>query len=78
MKEQNEYRISIDLKPALDEEKLDKRIVRDFDKFSRKQFKNSLDELLPKKLIPVIISLSGISEDKFVNQITQEERKKRC
>lgn len=65
----------IDLKPALAEEKLDERIQRDFEKFSRKQFKNSLDELLPQKLIPVVIDLSGISPDKFVNQITKEERR---
>jgi len=65
----------IDLKPALSEEKLDERIQRDFEKFSRKQFKNSLDELLPKKLIPVVIKLSGISPEKFVNQITKVERR---
>ena len=68
-------KLSIDLKPALSEEKLDERICRDFEKFSRKQFKNSLDELLPQKLIPVVINLSGISAEKFVNQITKEERK---
>lgn len=68
--------LSIDLKPALSEEKLDDRIQRDFEKFSRKQFKNSLDELLPQKLIPVLVNLSGISPDKFVNQITREERRK--
>lgn len=66
--------LSIDLKPALSEEKLYDRIHRDFDKFSRKQFKNSLDELLPKKLIPVIVRLSGIHPEKPVNQITREER----
>lgn len=66
----------IDLKPALTEEKLDERIQRDFEKFSRKQFKNSLDELLPQKLIPVVIRLSEIPPDKFVNQITKEERRK--
>lgn len=65
----------IDLKPALAEEKLDERIQRDFEKFSRKQFKNALDELLPQKLIPVVIELSEISPDKFVNQITKEERR---
>lgn len=67
--------LSIDLKPALDEETLDARIQRDFEKFTRKQFKNSLDELLPQKLIPVIIMLSGIPEDKPVNQITKAERR---
>ncbi len=67
--------LTIDLKPALDEETLDARLQRDFEKFSRKQFKNSLDELLPQKLIPVMIMLSRIPEDKPVNQITKEERR---
>lgn len=66
--------LSIDLKPALSEEKLDNRIQRDFAKFSRKQFKNSLNELLPNLLIPVIVKLSGISSEKPVNQITKAER----
>ena len=65
----------IDLKPALDVETLDKRIQRDFQKFTNKEFKNSLNELLPQKLIPVIIEKSGISPDKKVHQITKEERK---
>ena len=68
--------LSIDLKPALSEEKLDERVQRDFDKYSRKQYKNSLDELLPQKLIPVIIELSQIEQFKQVNQITREERKR--
>jgi predicted Rossmann fold flavoprotein len=68
-------RLIIDLKPALSERKLYERVHRDFDKFSRKQYKNSLNELLPQKLIPVIIELSGIPPDKFVNQISREERK---
>lgn len=67
--------LTIDLKPALTAEKLDERVQRDFDKYSRKQFKNSLEDLLPQKLIPVIISLSGIHPEKPVNQITREERK---
>lgn len=67
--------ISIDLKPALTEEELDRRIIRDFEKNINKQFKNSLDQLLPHKLIPVIISLSGINESKEVHQITKQERK---
>ena len=71
-------KLLIDLKPALTEEKLYERIKRDFDRFSRKQYKNSLGELLPQKLIPVIISLSGIPVDKPVNQITKEERKRLC
>lgn len=67
--------ISIDLKPALTEEELDRRILRDFEKSINKQFKNSLDELLPKKLIPVIIRLSGIDGAKEIHQITKSERK---
>ncbi len=69
-------KLIIDLKPALTEEMLDKRIMRDFEKYSKKQFKNSLDDLLPQKMIPVIVYLSGISPEKPVNQITKEERKK--
>lgn len=66
--------ISIDMKPALTHEQLDGRIVRDFMKFSRKNFKNSLNELLPQKMIPVIVKLSGIPGDKPVNQVTKTER----
>lgn len=71
-----DVKLSIDLKPGLSEEKLDERIQRDFDKYSRKQFKNSLDDLLPQKLIPVIIRLTKIDPEKAVHQITKEERKK--
>lgn len=70
----NGDKLYIDLKPALDREKLDKRILSDFDKFKNKQFKNSLDELLPKSLIPYIIKASGISPDKPVNSVTRAER----
>ncbi|MGB9682630.1 MAG: NAD(P)/FAD-dependent oxidoreductase [bacterium] len=70
----NRYRVVIDLKPALSEGELDKRVQRDFSKYSRKIFANSLDDLLPKKLIPVIIELTGIAPVKVVNQITKEER----
>lgn len=66
----------IDLKPALSNEKLDQRILRDFDLYNNKQFKNSLNDLLPKKIIPVIINLSEIESEKPVNQITKEERNK--
>jgi len=65
----------IDIKPALDEETLDQRLQRDFAKYSRKHFENSLSDLLPKSLIPVIVDLSGISPDKPVHQITKSERK---
>ena len=66
----------IDMKPALDLETLDKRIQRDFDKYSNKEFKNALGDLLPQKLIPVVIQLSGINPDKKVHQVTREERNK--
>ncbi|MBC8059937.1 MAG: NAD(P)/FAD-dependent oxidoreductase [Clostridiaceae bacterium] len=66
----------INLKPALTQEELDKRIQRDFSKFTNKAFKNSLDELLPQKLIPIIITLSEIEPDKKVHLITKAERKK--
>lgn len=69
------FSVTINLKPALSSEELDKRIQKDFMKFINKDFKNSLDELLPSKLIPIIIKLSGISENKKVNSITKEERK---
>jgi len=68
------YYIKIDLKPALNLEQLDKRIVRDFDKFKNKNFSNSLDNLLPKKLIPIIVNMSGIPENTKCNQITKELR----
>lgn len=73
-KEGYNYKISIDLKPALDFETLDKRILRDFSELSNKDFINSLNKLLPKKLIPVIVLLSGIEPSKKVNQLTKEER----
>ena len=68
--------LSIDLKPALSEEKLDDRILRDFNEEKNKDFKNSLDKLLPKKMIDVIIELSEISPNKKVNEITKKERLK--
>lgn len=66
----------INLKPALSQEELDKRIQKDFAKYINKDFKNSLDDLLPKKLIDIIIRFSEIDPDKKVNLITREERKK--
>lgn len=71
-----EVEFIIDLKPALDFDALDNRIQRDFEKYKNKQFKNSLDDLLPSKLIPVIVDLSGIHPDKQTNSITREERHK--
>ena len=67
--------LKIDFKPALSEEKLDERILRDFSEFKNKQFKNSLEKLLPQKLIPIIIEKSKINPDKKVNEITKQERK---
>ena len=64
----------IDLKPALTREQLDKRLLRDFDEIKNRQFKNALDGLLPSKMVPVIIRLSGISPQKQVNEITRAER----
>ena len=65
----------IDFKPALSEQKLEARILRDFDELKNKQYKNSLDKLLPQKLIPVIIKESKIEPTKKVNEITKEERR---
>lgn len=73
---QETVRLCIDLKPALTEEKLDARLQRDLDIYSRRQFKNSLDRLLPKKLIPVIVALSAIDGNKESNQVTRVERRK--
>lgn len=70
----NTYKIQIDLKPALSEEQLDKRICRDFSENSNKDFANSLNSLLPKKMIPVIVKLSGIDANTKVNQITKPQR----
>ncbi len=67
--------LSIDFKPALSEDKLDARVLRDFDKQKNKQYKNSLDELLPQKLIPIIVEKSKINPNKKVNEITKEERR---
>ncbi|HFD2056638.1 TPA: NAD(P)/FAD-dependent oxidoreductase [Clostridium perfringens] len=75
IKDGDRFEISLDLKPALEEKQLDLRIQKDFKKNLNKDFKNSLDELLPKKIIPVIIELSKIDENKKVNSITKEERR---
>ncbi|MBR3975630.1 MAG: NAD(P)/FAD-dependent oxidoreductase [Clostridia bacterium] len=70
----DKYELSIDLKPALSEEKLDERLIRDFAKYSNKALGNALQELLPRKLIPVIVSLSGIEPDLRANKITRDMR----
>ncbi len=72
--DKNQYRVEIDLKPALDESQLDARILRDFAAEMNKDFINSLDMLLPKKLIPIIVRLSGIAPRKKVNEITRTQR----
>lgn len=72
----NGIKARIDLKPALDNKKLDLRVQRDFQKYINKELKNSLYDLLPEKLVPVIISLTKIDESKKVNVITAEERKR--
>ena len=73
--EKEEYKIKIDLKPALNIEKLDKRVCRDFEKYKNKHIINALDELLPKALIPVIIELSSIPLHTPVNSITKGQRR---
>lgn len=68
-------KLEIDLKPALDVDALDKRVLRDFEENQNKQFKNAIGKLFPAKLIPVILELSGIDPDKKVNVISKEERR---
>ena len=69
-----DVKLHIDLKPALTMDKLDERILRDFEEIKNKNFKNSLDKLLPQKMINTVIELSGINPDKKVNEITKQER----
>lgn len=76
LRNEGQLKLYIDLKPALTEEMLDERLLRDFEKYRNRQFGNALDELLPKKLIPVVISYTGIPEHKKVNEISREERRK--
>ena len=72
------YDAVIDLKPALDEKELDMRIISDFSKYANKDFINALGDLLPSKLIPVVVTLSGIDGRKKVNSVTREERASLC
>ena len=72
--QEKNIKLVIDLKPALTEEKLNERILRDFEEEKNKSFKNSLDKLLPQKLIPVIVEYSNINPEKQVNSITKQER----
>ncbi|MCH5184997.1 MAG: NAD(P)/FAD-dependent oxidoreductase [Oscillospiraceae bacterium] len=78
MRPNEKYRLFIDLKPALDIETLDKRLLRDFEKYRNKHIINALGDLLPKAVIPVIISLSGIQTHTPVNEITKEQRRGLC
>ena len=73
--DKKKYRLEIDLKPALDEPTLDKRILSDFEKHSNSDFCNALDDLLPQKLIPVLVELTGIPEHQKVHDITKEQRR---
>lgn len=72
--EKKELTLTIDLKPALDEKTLDRRVLRDFEEAGKKQFKNAVQKLFPAKLIPVMVELSGIDPEKQANMITKEER----
>lgn len=72
--ENDSYRLSIDLKPALDEQKLDARILRDFEKYKNRSFINSLGDLAGRSMIPVIVELSGIPAETPVHSITREQR----
>lgn len=76
LRDGNQVQIRINFKPALSPEQLDARVQRDFQKYSNKQFKNALDDLLPQSLIPVMIHLSGINPDGIVHQISREQRKR--
>ena len=76
LRDKHKIKIKINLKPALTREQLDLRLQRDFNKYKNKQLHNSLDDLLPKSMIPVIIKLSEINPEKPVNQIKKEERKR--
>lgn len=69
------YRLEMDLKPALDEQALDKRLLRDFEKYANHDFCNALDDLLPQKLIPVAVERSGIPPHQKVHDLTREQRR---
>ena len=68
------YRLEIDLKPALDAAHLDRRLLSDFAKYANHDFRNALDDLLPQKLIPVVVVLSGVPEREKVHDLTREQR----
>ena len=67
-------RLEIDLKPALDEQQLDRRLLSDFSRYANHDFRNALDDLLPQKLIPVVVELSGVPGRQKVHDLTREQR----
>ena len=69
------YRLAIDLKPALDEDSLDGRILRDFEKYKNRDFRNALSDLAPKSLIPVLVRMSGIAPETKVHSVTKQQRR---
>ena len=71
---EKDYRLTIDLKPALDEKTLDARILRDFQKYLNRDVRNALNDLLPNSMIPVILSMAEIPEETKVHSITREQR----
>ena len=76
LNEKGGYRLSLDLKPGLDEKKLDERLLRDFADNANKEFKNALDGLFPKLLIPVVVRLSRIPGETKVNAVTRDQRRR--
>ncbi len=72
------YRITVDLKPGLTDEQLDARLLRDFEQYTNKDFRNALGDLLPKSMIPVMVELSGIGGETKVHQITRQQRAELC
>lgn len=74
MKKEQKYTLSIDLKPALSAEKLDARIVRDFEKYHNKQLIHAMEDLLPKALIPIVLQAASADEHKAANSVTRQER----
>ena len=72
---ERKYRLLIDFKPALDEEKLDARILRDFEKYRNRDFSNALSDLAPRSLIPVLVKLSGVAPDTKIHSVTKTQRR---
>ena len=74
--EKNRYKLEIDLKPALDEGELDRRLISDFQKYANRDYLNALDDLLPKKLIPVFVEISGIDPEIKIHDLTKIQRRR--